>query len=100
MDIVEVVFTQDYQGVHSGNEFYAATSRAHFYKYQADALMSLGVVSLVASPSPKEDDTGQQGVTPLEDIITLDELRQLAKAKGIKGWAIMKYDTLLAKVSE
>ena len=54
MQIVEVRFIKDTQSVQTGNEFYAAGSKAHFFANQADVLVAQARVVIASDPSPGE----------------------------------------------
>ena len=54
MDIVEVQFIKDTQCVQTGNEFYVAGSRAHFYDYQTDYLIAQEWAVLTSKPPSGE----------------------------------------------
>ena len=82
MDIVEVQFIEDTQSIHTGNEFYAAGSKAHFYANQAGVLVAQGQAVIYKKQLPAEGDNILPP-TPDYSKMTVKQLKALAHERGI-----------------
>ena len=92
-----VEFIVDYRGVLTREIYYRAGSVVAFQPSTANALVKEGRARFFAddiSDSPPSSSPS----SPLSDVEpplqSLDELRAMAKAAGIKGWHRMKESTL------
>ena len=106
MKVVEVQFIKDTQGVMTGNEFYPAGARAHFYEAQANVLAERERVVLVGperfeaetklTPAPEpapEPEKPEPNVNYSE--MKVKELRALAQDAEIDGASKMKKADLI-----
>jgi hypothetical protein len=98
--IEEVKFLKDTQTAETGNEFYPAGSRAHFFKNQTAVLVKQGQAVFI-------DDIGEQEATskplpPAPDFqnMTVKQLRVLAVERGIGGLSGMRKADLIAALED
>ena len=105
MDIVEVQFIEDTQNAQTGNEFYPAGSRAHFYTNQAGVLVAQGQAVIykqlpaegdnILPPAPDDDGGWIPPESKYRDM-TVKQLRTEAWNRGIPGRHNMNKATLIA----
>ncbi len=89
---MKITFVKDHQSVLSGNERYTPGTQADLRRGQE--LIDLGV----AREGWGEDSLVEVVFTSIEHV-SLDELRKMARLQGIKGYARMKRETLIKRLS-
>ena len=101
MQIVEVQFIKDTQNVQTGNEFYAAGTKAHFFANQADVLVARGQAGLCSGEPPGA------AVSPLPPALvpnysemTVKKLRLVAELRGVYITSKMRKADLIAALED
>ena len=94
MEIIEVRFVKDTQSVRTGNEFYPAGTRAHFYANQAHVLVRQG--RAVIYQPPEINDTQPPAPVINYSKMTVKELKALVSERGIGGLSYMRKKNLIA----
>ena len=96
MQIVEVQFLKDTQSVQTGNEFYAAGTKAHFFKSQADVLVKQGQAGFLDDAPPVIESPLPPTLVPNYSEMTVKELRLAAELRGVHITSKMRKADLIA----
>ena len=96
MQIVEVLFIKDTQSAQTGNEFYAAGTKAHFFVNQSDVLVAQARVVIASTPPPSEPPKP----APDYHSMTVKQLKTVAYERGIGGVSNMRKATLITVLED
>lgn len=96
-----VQFLQDYRGQHTGEVFFTVGTVARFSAAVAEALVEDGRAEYATDEVPRQPEPTAAGDTVTVPAVnpgalTVAELRELAKAAGVDGYARMKKAQLIA----
>jgi len=99
MDITEVEFIKDTQSQQTGNEFYPAGARVHFFANQADVLVDQGRVFVIGAPPAEAPYPAPEPMPPLKlsyRSMTVKQLRAEAHDRGMSTTGLRKAEIIAA----
>ena len=99
---MKITFIEDHISRLSGHSYYNAGTQADLRHGAELAKQGIVYEGWGSRPTAIDSIQGQKTIIITPDFATLDieELREIAKGKGIKGYARMKKATLIGKLSK